>query len=215
MRTMLSCICICLGITGCGTLQTSTVETINTALPRQPIGYTQDLGNRDPYTGSLPYVLCFGDDCDRPTPKNIVRKPVAQQVNVVAPEAVSVKETHIKESIEFLFNTTEINPDSKPTLESVVRSAMGAKEILIKGMAGLTDTNREKENAVMSLALSRAKYIESHMKKAGVSAYTTVGSELVRCKSEDDCLQRFKYGGRRADLEIVIISGGKSVEQRK
>lgn len=47
------------------------------------------------------------------------------------------------------------------------------------------------------------------MKGVGVVVYIIVGVELVCCKLEVDCLECFKFGGCRVDLEIVIVSGGK------
>lgn len=219
----LALLSLCFLIGGCGLLAKEKPEPLvapSTAEPPpQPVGYAQSLSQREPYTGHLPYVLCFGADCDRPTPKTIARPaPAVQPVRlpVAMPAAPATKETRIKESIAFLFNTTKVDPESAATLTKLVGAARDAREIWIKGFAGLTDTNLEKESAVMGLALARAHHIQRHMKGAGVAAHITAGAELVRCKSEADCLERFKFGGRRADLEIVIVSGGKTgVEQDK
>jgi len=222
----------CIGMTGCSMLPTSVfksepkvaVETLIPTPPPQPVGYAQTLSGREPYTGALPYVICFGQDCHQPTPKSPVRRAppqrIAQESNPAAAiqpveqrQAAAIRPVaekspaRVKESIGFLFNSTEVDPASAAALQSLVQHAKNAKEIWIKGFAGLTDTNLEKENAVMALALARARRVEQLIKKSGSSGHITVGAELVRCKSEDECLKRFEFGGRRADLEIVIIDG--------
>lgn len=212
---------ICMAMAGCSMLPSgmfdskeavkTSVDSIRPVPPPQPIGYTQELHNKEPYTGALPYVLCFGSDCDKPTPKTIARKTPPVRIERV-PVPVQIKEVRIKESIGFLFNSIEIDPGSGSFLETLIKGAKSSKEVWIKGYAGLTDTNVEKEKAVISLALARARYVEKRMKSAGVQAHITVGAELVRCASEDDCLKEFKYGGRRTDLEIVILDGEKSGE---
>lgn len=217
---------LCLVIAGCSSLSKGLSATEEpkekmqpeVSAPRihQPIGFTQELRNRDPYTGALPYVVCFGRDCDKPTPKTYVKtqrltrsEPPVVQTPETKPQTVNVR---LKESIGFLFNSIEVEPGSEETLHKIIRDSVGSKEIWIKGLAGLTDTNLEHEKAVMSLALSRARFIERRMKVGGVAADISVGAELVRCPSETECLKDFKYGGRRADLEILITKGNKNGE---
>lgn len=232
---------VCLGMAGCSMLPAgmfkgdepskATVQTLVPVPPPQPVGYTQTLSGREPYTGALPYVICFGPDCNQPTPKSPVRRapppriaqesqqaaaiqPVEQRPDASILPAVEKTPKRVKESIGFHFNSTEVDPNSIEALGRIVQRAKNAKEIWIKGFAGLTDTNLEKEDAVMALALARAREIERLIKKTGSSAHITVGAELVRCKSEDECMKRFEFGGRRADLEIVIIDGEKSGESK-
>lgn len=188
-------------------------------LPPRPVTYVQDIAVREPYTNVLPYVICFGVDCDKPTTKHPAqRQPIPKPaIKEEKPESIRipVKETRIKESVQYLYNTVELDPSSKGVLKSVIEAALASKEVLIKGYAGLTDTNQDNENRVLGLALSRARDIENRVRKAGVQASISIGAELARCKSEDDCLQRYKYGGRRADVEIVIIEDGdKSVKPK-
>lgn len=209
-------------ISGCSLFTARTTDPVQEPkkeLPPRPVTYVQDIAVREPYTGVLPYVICFGVDCDKPTAKHPAqRQPTPKPtVKEEKPEAIRipVKETRIRESVQYLYNTVELDPSSKGVLKSVVDAALASKEVLIKGYAGLTDTNSDNESRVLGLALYRARDIENRIRKAGVHASISISAELARCKSEDDCLQRYKYGGRRADVEIVIIEDGdKSVKPK-
>lgn len=195
-----------------------TISELKPVPPPQPVGFVQDPKARDPYTGTMPYVICFGADCGNPTPKTPPRRePPPQRVVQAQPviKEMKVRETRIQESVSFEYNTTTIERGSAESMEKIMAAARTAKEVVIKGMAGLTATNIENEQAVMNLALSRARVIERMLKTAGTPAHITISAHLVRCESEPDCLKRFKDGGRRADVEIVIIEGEKNAHQHQ
>lgn len=176
-------------------------------VPRQPIAFIQDPRVRNPYTGVMPYVICYGHDCDKPTPKS----PAAQARVTPMPSvpATTRREARIRESIEYLYNTTHIAPQSIAVMDSLIKSAQSAKEILITGHAGMTRSNIENERRVLGLALERANDVRSRLKNGQVEADVKIEVELLRCKSESECLQKYKYGGRRSDVEILIIENGE------
>jgi outer membrane protein OmpA-like peptidoglycan-associated protein len=202
-------------IFGCAN-KTSIVEV--EVKPPQPVSFVQDVSSRNLYTKAPGYVMCFGADCDRPTPKHLKVPPqstpkVTQQGLVSKPVVVEKsqlqKEFRQKDSIEFIYNTTNINKNSMSTLASVIGNSKSANQIYIVGYAGLTEPNAEYENRVLGLALARARLIEKKLKDSGFAENINVSAELVKCKNEDECLDLFRYGGRRADIEILTIGNGE------
>jgi hypothetical protein len=185
--------------------------------PPQPVSFVQDVSSRNLYTRAPGYVMCFGADCDRPTPKHLKLPPQSapkvSQGLVAKPIAVEKsqlqKEVRQKDSIGFIYNTTNIDKNSMSTLASVIGNSKSANQIYIVGYAGLTEPNAEYENRVLGLALARARLIEKKLKDSGFAENINVSAELVKCKNEDECLDLFRYGGRRADIEILTIGNGE------
>jgi hypothetical protein len=216
IRPVVLLLSVFVSLTGCATKpEIIEVKKVEQEVAPLPVVFMHDAGARNLYTKSPNYILCFGEECDKPTPKRQkvamlpAVMPQVQMPSQVVNKAVVRTESRVKESVEYLYNTTEISKDSIPVLNSIIDSAKGAKEVIVKGFAGLTITNEDNERRVLGLALSRARDIERRVKEAGVMADIKISAELVKCKSEQVCLDTYRYGGRRADVEIVIIRNGE------
>jgi hypothetical protein len=187
-------------------------KPVNPELPKQPLAFVQNQAVKEPYSGVMPYVVCYGIECDQPTPKHAYVAAVLDMKETVMAskpvQIIKVEKQLTKGSVRYIYNTTVLAEDAESTIAKLIALAKNSKQVLINGYAGLTNGNAEKEDKVLALALSRARDIEARFRKGGVTSDIKVAANLERCKSEKDCLTRYVYGGRRTDVEIILITAG-------